>query len=233
MHGNLAALNAVLEAYSREAVDKYVCLGDIVGYAAQPAECIAALCSLSPSLVAGNHDWAGAGLLSAEYFNPLAGQAVEWTSSRLQEGDKQFLKSLPLLLKDETFIAVHATLENPEEFNYLYDLPDAQATFALMDRELCFLGHTHIPGIFVAAPNGNNYVKGAALQLSTSHKYIVNVGSVGQPRDRNPQASYCIFDAAKKTIEIKRVDYDIKDTQQKIIAAGLPRFLAERLAAGV
>ncbi|MFZ5800550.1 MAG: metallophosphoesterase family protein [Candidatus Omnitrophota bacterium] len=232
VHSNLAALNAVLEAFSQEAIDRYVGLGDIVGYACQPQECIDRVRSLNPVLIAGNHDWACAGRLGLDSFTPLAGAGLIWTIEHLSEPDKQFLNSLPLVVKEDSFVLVHSTLDEPQEFYYLNSQSEAEATFALMDKNLCFVGHTHIPGVFTQTPDHLEYSHNAAFSISPSQKYIVNAGSVGQPRDGNPLASFCIFDSATNTVEIKRVAYDIPGTQQKIIAAGLPGFLAERLSVG-
>lgn len=232
VHSNLPALEAVLKAYTEERIDKYVCVGDIVGYAIQPKECIAKIRELNPLLVAGNHDWASVDLFSTQYFNPVAKEAVDWTKEQLSTEEKDFLKSLDLVFSDNNFIVVHGTLDNPEDFNYLFDQLDAQVTFELMVANLCFVGHTHIPGVFVQENNRLAYVQEFPLNISPLKRYIVNVGSVGQPRDRNPQACYCIFDSKRQTIEIKRTDYNIKLAQDGIRSAGLPSFLAERLAIG-
>ena len=232
IHSNLSALEAVLNSYTQEQIDQYVCIGDIVGYAANPQECIAKIGALNPIWVAGNHDWASIDLLSTKNFNPLAQEAVEWTKAQLSLEEKKFLSSAELVFNHNDFILVHGTLDNAEDFNYLYDQMDAQVTFELMTNQVCFVGHTHIAGIFVMRDNRIAYLQNYPLQIAPQNKYIVNVGSVGQPRDRNYRASYCVFDTQTQMIEIKRVDYDIKETQNRIIAVGLPGFLAERLSWG-
>jgi putative phosphoesterase len=232
VHSNLPALDAVFAAFTRESIDKYICIGDMVGYAANPKECIAKIRQLNPLLVAGNHDWASVDLFNTRYFNPIAKEAVEWTKGQLSSEEKKFLKSLELVFTDNNFILVHGTLDNPEDFNYLYDQLDAQVTFELMAANICFVGHTHIPGVFVQENNHISYHQQYPLIISGQKKYIVNTGSVGQPRDRNPQASYCIFDTGTNSLEIKRIDYDVKEAQKMILAAGLPAFLSERLAVG-
>jgi len=233
VHSNLPALEAVLTAYQEERIDRHACIGDIVGYAANPRECINKIRDLKPILVAGNHDWACADLLNTRYFNPIAKEAIEWTEMQLSHDEKSFLKSMDLVFSDSNFILVHGTLDSPEDFDYLFDQLDAQINFELMAADICFVGHTHIPGVFVQDINNRiSYVQDYPLSLSPRKKYIVNVGSVGQPRDRNPMASYCVFDSDRSVIDIKRVNYDIKQAQDSIFAAGLPSFLAERLAAG-
>lgn len=232
VHSNLPALEAVIAAFQKEAIDQYICIGDVVGYAANPKECIAKVKELNPILIAGNHDWACVDMIGTRDFNPIAQEAVDWTRLQLSVAEKDFLKSLELLIDDDEFTLVHGTLDNPEDFNYLSDRLDAQVNFELLSGRLCFIGHTHVPGIFIRQDNHVEYIQKYPLQLSSGSKYIVNSGSVGQPRDRNPQASYCIFDSANQTIEIKRVDYDIKEAQRRIVAAGLPIFLSKRLAIG-
>jgi len=232
VHSNLPALEAVIAAYKKEAIDRYICIGDIVGYAANPQECIAKIKELNPVLVAGNHDWACVDLISSRDFNPIAQEAVYWTKGKLSSEEKDFLKSLELLINEEGFILVHGSLDNPEDFNYLFEPGDAQVNFELMSAQLCFVGHTHIPGVFVEKDSKIGCTQQFPLKLSSGSKYIVNTGSVGQPRDRNPRASYCVFDSDAGTVEIKRVAYNIKIAQDRIIAAGLPIFLAERLAVG-
>ncbi|MDP3142410.1 MAG: metallophosphoesterase family protein [Candidatus Omnitrophota bacterium] len=232
VHSNLPALEAVIAAFQKEAIDQYICIGDIVGYAANPKECITRIRELRPVLVAGNHDWACVDMIGTRELNPAAQEAVNWTKQQLSVEEKDFLKSLELLIDDDKFTLVHGTLDNPEDFNYLSDQLDAQVNFELLSGHLCFIGHTHVPGIFIGQDNHTEYMQRYPLQLSYQSKYIVNTGSVGQPRDRDPRASYCIFDCANQTIEIKRVDYDIKEAQKRIVAAGLPIFLSERLALG-
>lgn len=232
VHSNLPALEAVLNSYAQEQIDRYVCIGDIVGYAANPKECIAKIKALNSIWVAGNHDWASADLLSTRNFNSLAQEAVEWTKAQLSWEEKRFLSLSELVFNHNDFILVHGTLDNAEDFNYLYDQMDAQVTFELMTNQVCFVGHTHIAGIFVMKDSRISYLQQYPLQVDPQNKYIVNVGSVGQPRDRNHRAGYCIFDTKSQTIEIKRIDYDIKEAQNRIIAAGLPAFLAERLSWG-
>jgi putative phosphoesterase len=232
VHSNLPALEAVLKAYAQEKIDQYVCAGDMVGYAAEPRECLSRVRDLNPLMVAGNHDWASTGKFSSEYFNPIARQAVEWTAGRLGGEDKRFIDSLRLKVSSNDFVMVHGTLDNAQDFNYLFDRLDAQLNFDLMDAPICVVGHTHIPGIFVEEAQKISYTNDYPVEISPQKKYIINVGSVGQPRDTDWRASYCVLDSSSRTVEIKRVEYDVKEAQKRIIAAGLPHFLAERLFIG-
>jgi len=233
IHSNLEALEVVLHAYEQASIDKYLCVGDVVGYAANPKECIEKVKVLAAVTVAGNHDWASVDLFPLDYFNPRAAKAVIWTKTRLDAQERCFLESLKLTFTNNDLTLVHGTLDDPALFNYLTGIHSASPTFELLNSSLCFVGHTHVPGIFIQGKAKRIlYFSGSALELKKNNKYIVNVGSVGQPRDGNPAASYCIYDTDKKTVCIKRIDYDFKSAGKKIIAAGLPGFLAERLAVG-
>lgn len=233
VHSNLEALEAVMDSYKKEGIDKYLCIGDLIGYGANPRECIEKVRSIASVVCAGNHDWAAVRLFSLEYFNSDARSAILWTRHLLSQGHQGFLESLKLTFKNEDLILVHGTLNNPHEFNYLSDAYIAEETFRLMDRNVCFVGHTHQPQIFSKDQNERIYAhKEAAVTLSNANKYIVNVGSVGQPRDGDPHASYCIYDSKEREIQIKRVKYNAEAARKKIIEKGLPKFLGDRLIAG-
>jgi len=233
IHSNLEALNAVMGAFLNEAIDQYLCVGDIVGYAANPRECIEKVQSLNCPVVAGNHDWACVSLFSLEHFNPIASEAVLWTRSKLSENNQAYLESLKLTFKNKDLALVHGTLDNPQDFSYMTDGFVAEETFRLMDAPICFIGHTHVPGIFTKDGDEQiHYREDSSCDLALGHKYIVNVGSVGQPRDGNTQAAYCIYDTVAKKVEIKRAPYEIELTRKKINSAGLPEYLSHRLFLG-
>ncbi len=233
VHSNSEALQAVLEYYEDTSIDKYLSVGDLVGYAADPQECIAKIMPLATVTVAGNHDWAAVGLFSLEHFNAEAAKAIIWTKKRLSSQEKKFLGSLELTFDNEDLTLVHSTLKDPATFSYLTNSESARSTFDLLNKQICFVGHTHLAGIFIQSQDGEiEYFEGPMLKLKTENKYIVNVGSVGQPRDGNPAASCCIYDSLKKTVWLKRIDYDFKSSARKIAACGLPLFLAERLSIG-
>ena len=233
VHGNLEALEEVLEKYKEENIDKYLCVGDLVGYGANPKECIQKIKGLKAEIVAGNHDWAAVGLTDTTYFRPVAKQAIIWTATQLDEKEKKFLKSLKLVYKNKDLIAAHGTLNDPEKFQYLLDSDLAQMTFDLMKKNICFVGHSHVLGAFITDGKKTSYSSKSKIKIEKNKKYIINVGSVGQPRDRNSRAAFCIFDTEKNEINLKRTNYNIEEAQKKIAKAGLPQFLAARLASGM
>lgn len=233
VHSNLEALDAVIAAYKKESVDVYLCVGDVVGYGANPKECIAKVKSLGLVTIAGNHDWAAVSLFSPETFNPFAKEAILWTRKQLDDGEKDFLETLKLVHKNENLTLVHGTLDSPRDFNYMSDGYIAEESFMRMETNICFIGHSHIVGTFIKEDNDRiSYRLDANFGIKPENKYIINVGSVGQPRDSNPKAAYCIYDSDKKEIQIKRVEYDTKTARKKIVEVGLPIFLGDRLFLG-
>jgi predicted phosphodiesterase len=233
VHSNLEALDAVIKAYKKERIDRYLCVGDVVGYASNPTECINIIKALAMVTVAGNHDWASVNLFPVDDFNPNALEAISWTRRNLGDSDRNFLESLKLVYNNEDLTLAHGTLDNPGDFNYMTDSAVAEESFKFLETEVCFVGHTHIAGAFIKDEFGNiDYRRDESINISPSNKYIVDVGSTGQPRDGNPQAAYCIYDTDKKEVLLKRIDYDIQAVRKKIIDAGLPRFLGDRLLAG-
>jgi len=233
IHSNLEALEAVIKAYKSLNVDAYLCLGDVVGYGANPVECIQMTRDFARITIAGNHDWAVAGLFCLDYFNDWARSAALWTQERLDSANRNLLASLKIVYKNEDLILVHGSLNDPEEFNYMINYLEASKTFSLMDKAICFIGHTHSPGVFIQDKQQRvDYQNEVNLKLRQDCRYIVNVGSVGQPRDGNNKASLCVLDTKKRQVLVKRVNYDIKSAQAKIVAVGLPQFLAARLSEG-
>lgn len=233
IHGNLEALNAVLEVLSRERIDKYICVGDIIGYGANPIECITYIKDLNPLVVLGNHEAACLGVTDVRYFNPIAREAVMWTKNHLIKENLDFLRKLLLVYVDKNFTLVHGTLQEPEFFHYMFDIKSAFVTFNLMTTRLCFIGHSHIPGIFVKRNGEIRYGLKEKYVISDDEKIIVNAGSVGQPRDGDPRSSYSIYDSEENIVEIKRVAYNVELAQRKILTSGLPPALAYRLKEGV
>jgi len=233
VHSNLEAFQAVLTDLAREKVDQTFFLGDIVGYGADPDQCIELLRGLTTFVVAGNHDWAVVGLTDYSYFNPLAKTAIEWTARTVTAAHQEFLKKLPLAQNYRNIALVHATPCEPEEWNYLLSLEEVHLSFQHHDRQICFLGHSHVPIAFKQDEEGQSSVlPDTTFTLRDSQRYIINVGSVGQPRDGDPRAAYGIYSRDDSCFTLKRVPYNIESAQEKIIAAGLPHFLAQRLALG-
>jgi predicted phosphodiesterase len=231
IHSNLEALEVVLDDIKAQKCDQIVCLGDIVGYGANPKECLQIVRELNIPCVKGNHDEYCSTDNPMEGFNPHAADAIAWTRRQLSDEEKQFLKELKYIRLIHNFTIVHATLDVPQRWGYVFDKLMAAASFTYQNTNVCFFGHTHVPLAFIrdSVVRGGTYSK---FKVEPDKKYFVNVGSVGQPRDNNPKAGYVIYDMDEMTIELRRLDYDIKKAQAKIIAAGLPQRLADRLAVG-
>lgn len=231
IHSNLEALEAVRKVIKRENITRVFCLGDILGYNANPVECLKIVRELNPVCVAGNHDFAAVGLTNTDYFNPYAKVAAIWSGKQLNEEQTRFIKSLQLVHREGEVTLVHASLHDPELWGYILTQADANASFEYQETPLCFIGHSHFPciyfeeGVPLVCPEG-------VIQLNKEIKTVVNVGSVGQPRDGNPKASFVIYDPENYTVDFQRVAYDIETTQKKVLDAGLPSFLAERLSMG-
>ena len=232
IHGNLEALEEAMNALSHEKVDRIMQVGDIVGYGANPVECVRNSREAVSAAVCGNHDAGAAGLISTRYFNDIAERAVIWTRKRLEKEDASFLKGLPFVYRDSNLTLVHGTLNSPEEFYYMLDRNAAGATFDRMDTRICFVGHTHVPGIFSLKDGDVKHFMQEEYYMSKKEKLIVNAGSVGQPRDGDPRLSYCVYDSELGIVKLKRLPYNVKKAQDKILMAGLPAFLAYRLGGG-
>lgn len=232
VHGNLEALEAVINTFPGVEEKRILCAGDIVGYGADPEECIDRVVSLGAKSVLGNHDSAVIGKTDDAYFNPHAKEAVRWTRDRLSRRAKDYLNGLPLLIENKLFTVVHGTLYEPGEFHYTMSGADAMRTFEILKTRICFIGHSHVAGVFMLKDGKPFYSYKNQMKLEKEVSYIVNAGSVGQPRDNDNRACYCVYDPEKEEIELRRVEYDIKSAQDKIMKAGLPPILAERLLYG-
>jgi diadenosine tetraphosphatase ApaH/serine/threonine PP2A family protein phosphatase len=232
IHGNLEALDAVLaDASSR--VDGVLCLGDVVGYGADPVACVERVAERADAVVAGNHEHGVAGLMDLAWFNPRARAAAEWTRGRLDDDHLAWLAARPLIADVEDATLVHASPARPAEWEYIVSADDGYDAFAAFATRLCFVGHSHCPGAWSVGSSGREHEPAATeVELEHGRRYLVNVGSVGQPRDRDPRAAYALWDVAERRVTIRRVPYDLATARAKILAAGLPRFLAERLSIG-
>jgi predicted phosphodiesterase len=224
IHSNLEALEKALSIIDGRYVDEIVCLGDIVGYGANPNECVDIVRSRCSTVVLGNHDAAALDTSQAHDFNAIARKAVLWTSGALHETSRNFLSSAPITVSKEELLFVHSSPHMPEEWDYIIDVNDAQSAFSHFNEKICFIGHTHVPGIFSH--------RGRAKAVSREEQYIVNVGSIGQPRDGNPMLAFGIFDTDTWEYELLRSEYDIQTAVDKIFAAGLPQELGYRLMYG-
>lgn len=231
IHGNLEALQSTLASIDQEKVDHILCVGDIIGYGANPVECIELVKAKCSKVVAGNHDYAAIGLTDVDYFNPFAKDALLWTSEQLTEKEINYIASLNLVEREDSFIMVHATLNNPREWGYILNTFDAASNFEVQTDPLCFVGHSHGAVVYMKKENfisGHRFIS----KLEPNCKYIVNVGSVGQSRDGDYRSAYVIYDHDQQTLKLKRVEYDVQTTQKKILEAGLPQILADRLSIG-
>jgi diadenosine tetraphosphatase ApaH/serine/threonine PP2A family protein phosphatase len=232
IHANLHALQSVLKALEADSTDAIFCCGDIIGYGAHPNECVEIVRDLGCPLIAGNHDHAALTLTDISYFNDVAKAAVLWTKEVLTPGNADFLRNLPLTIAKEDFFFVHGSPRAPEEWNYILTMGDARLSFECFEERFCFIGHSHQPFIIENSNDSLFCAIRPELEIKNNCRYLVNVGSVGQPRDHNPDACYAICDLAQRTLEIKRVRYDVEGAQRAIIDAGLPRELADRLTYG-
>ncbi|MDI6733337.1 MAG: metallophosphoesterase family protein [Planctomycetota bacterium] len=232
IHGNLEALEAVMEKMANEKPDKYICIGDIVGYCANPNECIDRVLSLNPVIVAGNHDYAAIGILNVDFFNPYAFKAIEWTKEQLTAEHKELLGNLKLVQQVDNFTVVHSSPYNPEMFEYMENNYDVLLAINAMDTHLGFVGHSHIPMSFTSNKGHLSFSTEPYAQVKGNSKVIVNIGSVGQPRDENPEAAYAVYNKSEGVVWVKRVEYDIQKCADKILKANLPDILAERIKHG-
>lgn len=233
IHGNLEALTAVLEDLSAQGCDFLVCLGDIVGYGANPVECVKLVRKHANITIIGNHDAAAIGHRSTNihYWGAYAKDSTLWTRKVLRAKDKRFLASLPFVAHYGEATFVHGSLYSPEMFDYIQTSYDAYLTLQILESAVCFVGHSHVPIAFF----GDDQVSFSLepeQKLSPGAKVLINVGSVGQPRDDNPRACYSIFDMVSQSIETRRVQYDVELARDKILKAGLPSSLGDRLIQG-
>jgi diadenosine tetraphosphatase ApaH/serine/threonine PP2A family protein phosphatase len=233
IHGNLEALEAVLADVDRRGADVLYSLGDIVGYGPSPADCIELLRGRAAVSLAGNHDAAVAGLTALDEFNKFARWGVEWTRSHLDPRLIAYLGALPYVHRGPDLLLAHASPVEPERWHYIHGLADADEHFAAFGERLCFVGHSHRPGMYAILERGGVERCGERETLRPGLRYLVNAGSVGQPRDRDPRASYAVYDSVRGRIEVFRVAYPVAKTQGRMRAAGMPAFLVDRLGAGV
>ncbi|MGA1843515.1 MAG: metallophosphoesterase family protein [bacterium] len=234
IHGNLEALHAALGFMESLPDARIYSLGDIVGYGANPKECIAEVQRVAHESLAGNHDHAAVGLTSIEYFNTFARKAVMWTADALDENERAYLANLPLSVNiPNTMFLVHATPILPGAWHYIMSMDDARENFTAFDEPVCFLGHSHSPiGIGIGPKGAITVHEESPLHLKKGCRYIINVGSIGQPRDGDWRACLVVYDDDARCVEFIRLEYDCTGAQEKILQAGLPEFLAQRLQYG-
>lgn len=235
IHANLEALETVLGRVAELNVDELVCLGDIVGYNANPNECLDIIRREKILCVTGNHDVAACGLEEPDGFNPLARAAIFWTREHLTEENRQFLLRLPREKRVRDLFLFHGSIHDTNRYILFHN--DAVDNFRLLaglagEVRLGFFGHTHVSLAFSEQQGDVSRERSPELSLSSENRYLINPGSVGQPRDGDPRAAFLVYDSSERRIVFHRVEYDIRKCRDKIIRAGLPPRLAERLEWG-
>ncbi|MCX7778760.1 MAG: metallophosphoesterase family protein [Patescibacteria group bacterium] len=236
IHSNLEACKAVIFELEKKKIEKIWHLGDIVGYGPNPNECIELIRKKKIISLAGNHDLAVIKKIGVEFFNPYAALAIKINTSEISQENKKFLENLPLTLKpEENIILTHGSIRDPI-WEYLMEIYQAKENFCFFQEKICFVGHSHLPMIFEKRDNKIYQFRfppdKTFLKFEKNSRYIINPGSVGQPRDQNPKASFIIFDNEFLTLEYHRVEYDYQRTQEAMKSKGFHSFLIERLAIG-
>lgn len=221
IHANLEALNAVLQDAQAQGCTHYACVGDLVGYNANPRECVARIRELNIPCVKGNHDEFAASDRPLERWSARAATALLWTRQQLSDDDRQWLRSLHYVRNVGTFSIVHATLDAPDRWGYVLDRLGAAGSFLFQTTSVCFFGHTHVPLTFTRdlTIGGGTY---SSFRIEAGRQYFINVGSVGEPRDGTPMASYVTYTQPEGLIELHRVAFDADQTEAKLLAQGLP-----------
>lgn len=225
IHSNLEALTAVLTELDKRMISVVYCLGDVVGYGANPNECIQLLRERNIPCIAGNHDKAAIKEIEIGDFSENARAGIVWTRSVLTHENVHYLRNLPLWREEHEIYFVHSSPDEPQEFRYILFPEDTFSSFRAFDEPLCCIGHTHQPAIFCEDM--------VSTHIDRNKKFIVNVGSVGQPRDGNWRACFVVFDTDQWSLEYVRTEYDVENARQKILDAGLPKKLGDRLLVGI
>lgn len=229
IHANLEALEESLAYLSRERIDEYWIPGDIVNYGADPNACMEIAMRVGPKIIAGNHERALFDEVLASCFNPYALQALRWTRKELEPKWLEILRNLPLLCSERLFTMGHAAIACPEKFDYLYHFEDAGDSLRMLKTPVGWIGHTHIPRVFRKTEGSAFSLRAGKYPLDRDEMYLINAGSVGQPRDSDPRLSLAVFDDEEYVLELVRLPYNNRKAAEKILAAGLPRYLADRL----
>ena len=229
IHGNLEALETALEYVKKRRLSRFMILGDSVGYGANPNECLEWVFQNAGSHVLGNHEAAVIHEKIREKFTNSAREAIDWTAQRLRPELVAHVKELPYLQIEGSVTLAHGTLHSPEEFHYLFNEGDAYKSFLALRTSFGFVGHSHVPSFFAEKEGAGGVLREGVLKLRKKERYLLNPGSIGQARDRDPRLSFGIFDTSELTFEIVRLPYDNKKASEKILAEGLPASLAYRL----
>ncbi len=232
IHGNLEALEAVLADIDRHGVSSIACLGDFVGYGADPNACIERLLPRVEVAVAGNHDLAACGRIKLGYFHADAATAARWTDQQLTPENRAYLESLPFALEWLGMWLVHSSPADPKAWHYVLTPADAAEEMRAFTHDVCLIGHSHYPGTFARVKQTLNYTRDAEVRIESGAKYLITVPSVGQPRDGDPRAGYLLVDPEQHVLTHVRIEYDVPGAARRIRDAGLPLALGERLRWG-
>ena len=235
VHANIEAMTAVMEAYRREKIDAFYCLGDVVGYGASPNECADLVRGVAKVTILGNHDAAVAGRMDYSYYYDAARQALDLHARQLSSENMAWLKNLPYEVREGDITFCHGSPINLEEFEYIFSVEQATRCLDIWDElgAVTFIGHSHLCKSFALTREEVFEVVATKFVIRPEHRYIISVGSVGQPRDYDNRASYTVYDTEERTFEFKRVAYDIDAAAQKIFQAELERNFGNRLFLGV
>ncbi|MFH1699912.1 MAG: metallophosphoesterase family protein [Candidatus Zixiibacteriota bacterium] len=234
VHANLEALNATLAEIERQRAEKIFFLGDAVGYGADPNKCVKIIDKLCDIKLLGNHDYVALGLEDSDNFNPIAKESMRWTQNRIKRKTIETLSNFDMEATFLDYYFVHGTPDCPSDWNYLLTPDDAKEGFEHFNQQICFVGHSHLPCVFCLHPDGSVLMTDTitSFEAKPDCRYIINVGSVGQPRDGNADACFVIANTDKNQIDFCRTKYDLERAQKKLRKAQLPEFLASRLANG-
>ncbi len=233
IHANLEALEVALDSMARIGAERAICLGDAVGYGANPNRCVDLIREKCEVAIQGNHDSAVVGTTSTVTFTRRAQLSTDWTRDRLTPENLKWLKALPLSWTDDRFRAVHSSPLDPMEWYYVLQQSMANDAFHSFSERLCFLGHSHVPILFRESGREGEVPGETETKLNEGDRYLINIGSVGQPRDGDPRLAYGLYDSDRHTIRIVREEYDHESASRKIIDAGLPEELGKRLIFGM
>lgn len=233
VHANLEALEAVMRDIEHVKADTIYCLGDVVGYGSDPVPCLELVQRTCEVKLMGNHEYAVLGRLPFSHLNNTAKLSLSWTRSKVDERMVPLIADLPLSVEKEDLHFVHASPYEPDHWHYILSQSHAELAFKHFDRRICFAGHSHLPMIFSGFEGYVRRQAGHDFVPNEESRYIVNAGSVGQPRDNDPRASYVLYDTVEDDIQFRRVEYDVAAAQKKMKEAALPEMLIERLGTGI
>jgi predicted phosphodiesterase len=231
VHSNWEALTAVIEDAQQHGADQFLCLGDTVGYNADPALCLDKIKEIATVTICGNHDHYCSKVEHLDDFLPQFAGIIQWTREQLSNEQLAYLRQLRLVAFVSDFMLVHSNLYQPDLWEYVLRVEEAELHFAHQESALCFNGHTHVPLCFTKHKQVARSLYDV-IKLKLGYKYLINVGSVGQPRDRDPRSSYVLYDQESQTVQLRRLNYDVREAQKKLLFAGLPEKLVVRLGLG-